>query len=347
MYNTEKYIGACLTSILNQTFQDFEVIVVDDCSTDNSCAIVESFIPKFGGRLKLYRSEVNSGPAIPSNKGVSLSRGKYLFIMDSDDLIVDNTLEILIKYAENYDADVVHMDLGFKFRRNSDKPFPDSDDVDVVGWHGGPFVIKPTLESDNLAERMTKISRNGVGWTAWEKFVRRDLIMENEIIFPDMRTSQDIIWVIEVFSCAKKILTIPETLYFHRANPTSNTGIKRTAAESLHFFMDNSVFGMNFLLNFFNRKKFFRENPKFRWKLLNFWEVIHLNTVRKFVETMPPHEIYEILQSTFTEKFGEYGNLLAYFCQSSNLLRYQFQATAQRAAQLENELAKIHNDKFV
>ena len=47
MYNAEKYIGECLDSILAQTFQDFEVIIVDDCSTDNSCAIVESYLPKF------------------------------------------------------------------------------------------------------------------------------------------------------------------------------------------------------------------------------------------------------------------------------------------------------------
>ncbi len=49
MYNAEKYIGECLDSILAQTFKDFEVIVVDDCSTDKSCAVVESFLPKFNG----------------------------------------------------------------------------------------------------------------------------------------------------------------------------------------------------------------------------------------------------------------------------------------------------------
>ena len=59
MYNTEKYIGECLDSILAQTFQDFEVIIVDDCSTDNSVAIVESYLPKFnakeGGQAPTYK----------------------------------------------------------------------------------------------------------------------------------------------------------------------------------------------------------------------------------------------------------------------------------------------------
>ena len=57
MYNSEQYIGECLESILAQTFDDYEVIVVDDCSKDNSCKIVELYIPKFGNRLRLIRSE--------------------------------------------------------------------------------------------------------------------------------------------------------------------------------------------------------------------------------------------------------------------------------------------------
>ena len=65
MYNAEKYIGECLDSILAQTFQDFEVIVVDDCSTDKSCDVVESYLPKFnrGGveKLSLLHCSFNSG----------------------------------------------------------------------------------------------------------------------------------------------------------------------------------------------------------------------------------------------------------------------------------------------
>ena len=64
MYNAEKYVAQCLESLLAQTFQDFEVIVVDDFSTDNSCAIVESFIPKFDGKLKLIRLKKTA--AIPA-----------------------------------------------------------------------------------------------------------------------------------------------------------------------------------------------------------------------------------------------------------------------------------------
>jgi hypothetical protein len=96
MYNSEKYIGECLDSLLAQTFQDFEVIVVDDCSTDDSVVIVESYAQKFSGRLKLAKTEINSGGGgyVPRNIGLSLSSGEYFYFLDADDFIVEMALEI-------------------------------------------------------------------------------------------------------------------------------------------------------------------------------------------------------------------------------------------------------------
>ena len=88
MYNTEKYIGECLESLLAQTFQEFEVILIDDCSTDNGNAVARSYTKKFNGRLKLVRLKKNSGNnGIPNNMGLALSRGEYVLFMDSDDTV--------------------------------------------------------------------------------------------------------------------------------------------------------------------------------------------------------------------------------------------------------------------
>lgn len=345
LYNTEKYVGACLTSILNQTFQNFEVIIVDDCSTDKSCDVVESFIPKFGGRLKLYHSEVNSGPAVPTNKGVNLSRGKYLFLMDSDDLIVNNALETLHKYAEDSGADLISMDFGFRFSRNSDKPTPSREDVDIQGWHQPPFVSKPTFESNDLAERVRRICTVKIGWIAWQKFVRRDFLMENDIVFPKIRTSQDITWMIEVFLLAKKVLVIPEPLYIYRTNPTSNTLIERTTEERLHFFLDASIQGLSFIEKFLNRHEFFRQNPKYRWDILNFFERVHFNFVAEKIANIQPYQLYDIFVEKFTEIFGEDGSLIAYLSASSNFSQLFLKQLTQHSAQLENQLAKIQKDK--
>ena len=110
LYNVEKYVGECLDSILAQTFTNFEVIVVDDCSTDDSVKVVESYMPKFGGRLSIsvLKKKSNGGGSIPRNRGLELSRGKYVFFLDSDDAITPTAFEELHKIAESFNADVVH-----------------------------------------------------------------------------------------------------------------------------------------------------------------------------------------------------------------------------------------------
>ena len=80
LYNVEKYIGECLDSLLAQTFQDFEVVVVDDCSTDNNVKVVESYAPKFGGRLKLTRmKKIRAAQAILATRALNLLAANTFF----------------------------------------------------------------------------------------------------------------------------------------------------------------------------------------------------------------------------------------------------------------------------
>ena len=117
MYNAEKYIGECLTSLANQTFQDFDVTVVDDCSTDNSRAVVNKFLDTFGGgRLKLKKLSKNSGyPGLPRNSALDMVRGKYVYFLDSDDFLSETAFEELYTVAEKFNADVVHGEKYFVF----------------------------------------------------------------------------------------------------------------------------------------------------------------------------------------------------------------------------------------
>ena len=94
MYNVERYIKICINSILNQTFQDFEVIVVDDCSTDNSYKICTELYGN-NKKIRLLRHEKNQGPSAARNLGMENARGEYIWFIDSDDAIIPNALEKL------------------------------------------------------------------------------------------------------------------------------------------------------------------------------------------------------------------------------------------------------------
>jgi glycosyltransferase involved in cell wall biosynthesis len=88
-YNRASYIGKAIKSILDQTFSDFEVIIIDDCSKDNTENIVKELIKK-DSRIKYYKNEENLGISKSRNRGISLSNGEYIAMLDSDDYWIDN-----------------------------------------------------------------------------------------------------------------------------------------------------------------------------------------------------------------------------------------------------------------
>lgn len=84
-YNCSKFIGTTLDSVRNQTYQNWEVIIIDDCSTDNTAEVVKEYIRK-DSRIKYYRLQQNSGAAVARNKAIDLANGKYMAFLDSDDI---------------------------------------------------------------------------------------------------------------------------------------------------------------------------------------------------------------------------------------------------------------------
>ena len=120
MYNAERFIKQSLESVRNQTLKDFEVIVVDDRSTDRSIELVEDMSAQFDGRLKLIKREINSGgSAIPRNVGLRLAHGKYIAFLDNDDLYTKTALEEMYSTAESANADVVHAENFFLLKEGT------------------------------------------------------------------------------------------------------------------------------------------------------------------------------------------------------------------------------------
>lgn len=95
-YNAEPYISRCLDSVLNQTYRNIEVIVIDDASTDNTLSIIEAYAAK-DFRITLLRMEKNSGAPAARNKGKSVAKGAFVTTIDADDAIADDTIESSVK----------------------------------------------------------------------------------------------------------------------------------------------------------------------------------------------------------------------------------------------------------
>lgn len=100
LYNSEKYIAETIESVLAQTYTNWEMIIVDDCSKDNGVRVVEEYQKK-DKRIKLYKNEINRGVSYTRNKAIDLANGKYIAFLDSDDLWKKEKLEKQIKFMED------------------------------------------------------------------------------------------------------------------------------------------------------------------------------------------------------------------------------------------------------
>jgi len=101
VYNREKYIAACIESVLASTYQDWELIIVDDVSTDTSLAIAKSYEEK-DARIKVYVNDKNLGDYPNRNKAASYAKGKYIKYLDADDFIYPHGLEIMVQTMEQF-----------------------------------------------------------------------------------------------------------------------------------------------------------------------------------------------------------------------------------------------------
>ena len=210
MYNSARYIRSCVESVLNQTFREFEIICVDDCSTDETVKIVLEMAQQ-DRRIRLVRHAKNSGAASePRNTGMRMSRGKYIAFLDSDDMYTPTALAELITIGEKWQADVVHTEQVY---------FPENQIIDVTpqtkfttfSKEKGGFCKEPMLETDNLAKRVQMFYQGRFfGWVH-NKMYRRDYIMEKNLRFDNLLTSEDIVFYFKVVCTAPRIVRVSFT----------------------------------------------------------------------------------------------------------------------------------------
>ena len=315
MYNAEEYISKCLDSLLAQTFQDFEVIVVDDCSTDSSCDIVESYAEKFGEQLRLIHTEKNSegGGYVPRNIGLKLARGEYVYFADADDFLAETALDTFYKAAKEYDADVVYTAAHYQ-----------SDKVDEVFiWRDGKG---RNLADEGLEDKIELIvdepDKNlqmlifDRGFTQpWTKFIRRELLIKNQITFPEITKAADHIWTIEVYCHAKRLLRLPTPLYFYnRHNVGSISMKKRSWEEQISFWLSSFIEWLKTLNALQRRTDFLKNNPSYCYEaaIRDFeWMFRRFNQERP--KDVDKQAIYEILYREFGKKADPAYALLPFF----------------------------------
>ncbi len=296
VYNAEKYLPVCLESLAIQTLRDFEVIVVDDCSTDSSLAVAESFAGRVGrGLFRIIKLPTNTGTgAVPRNVGLEQACGEYVYFVDDDDFVIDNALETLYNFATEYRADVVFME---KFFLCDEKPVPN--DLYPVEWMSQLADDEISIESDDLAERVDKFCESRFFCSPWSKFLRRQFLIDNAITLPQMKIADDILWTFKIVCLAKKILRVPARLYVHRSNTLSISKLKRTSEKRLELYASPMIVAVELFEEFMSRHEFFTHNPDCRLQVLMFFMRILFRDIERDLISLTPAQVYEIFRREF------------------------------------------------
>lgn len=209
MYNTQEYILDCLISLENQIYTNFEVIIVDDGSYDQSRNIVESFICNTKMKISLVLQE-NRGVSAARNNGIKNSNGCLICFVDSDDIVHPNYLEELVNIMEKDESDIVLCNLMFFHDIENDLTRFNSFNIKQKGHKIGT--------NKALQKYLYREITPGIG----SFLIRKEIIIENNLRFEEMhRYSEDIEFIFKALSKSKVISLINLKLYGYRIRETS------------------------------------------------------------------------------------------------------------------------------
>ncbi|MBP3820719.1 glycosyltransferase family 2 protein [bacterium] len=240
-YNVEEFIKQSLDSILNQTFKDFEVLCVEDCSTDNTFEILKEYEKK-DNRIKVIKHETNKGVATARNTALDIAKGEYIVCVDPDDWIENDALECIYNaFQSNINADSVWYN-AINFNEIEKTKFMLINENDLNLKSDGYYKVT----ADNICQFNDYI---------WNKAYKTSIINELNIRYPDGMIFEDAEFCVKYFTQRPDFYYISKPLYNHRFRKGSivTEGVKGYGHLEDLFNVYMNIF------NFIKEKGFFHE----------------------------------------------------------------------------------------
>ncbi len=203
-YNAEKYINKCIDSILNQTYKDFELIIINDCSKDNTDKIIKKYKDS---RIKYIKNKENKGIGYNRNLGIKESKGEYICFIDSDDYIRKDFLELMHERCIKDDLDLCICDYNYVFENGKIKK-----------------VILDSFENTNLDKNPKLLVDIPLG--PCNKMYKKSIITNNKIKFNETLKYEDVPFVASALFYSNNIGKIDEALNYFSVHENSETTIR-------------------------------------------------------------------------------------------------------------------------
>lgn len=267
LYNKEEYIARCLQSVMNQTYQNIECIIVNDASTDNSLQISEKELKGYKGHIPFYilQHDKNRGLSAARNTGIDHAVGDYIEFLDADDELTPNSVNALIDKAMEYPGiDIVQ------------------GNVQAVPHHNDYYELRrfnfPDLYSDNESIRIRYFNLwKDFPVNAWAKLIRTNYIKENKLYFMENIIHEDYHWTIKMVRTAKSMSFVYDYVYIRYFVPNSIITTTNHEKSAKHFGLL-----LNDVVCTIDQKDYLRQFRKFLLVLTNWMSLApHDKTLKK------------------------------------------------------------------
>ena len=270
VYNVGDYLERCLDSLIStKGIEETEVIIVDDGSNDISAETADSYSSEYGF-IKCFH-KTNGGLSDARNYGLDQASGKYVFFLDSDDMVIPEGMQKALELLKITEADVVMWD-GISVNE---------DDLEIrsgyeaILTHGGLPQNKEYMSGTEAVAKQIK-DHGKYAVTAWLLAARRDYLLEHNLLFEPGLLHEDELWTPQVICGSSKVLYLPEKVYCYRIREGSITG---SAPQTQDKHIDSYVRVMEQLYSFFQNKI---EDPELRKILLSNWADKYLWEIKSF-----------------------------------------------------------------
>lgn len=252
VYNVEDYIAQSTQSVLTQSYQNIELIIIDDCGNDRSISIAEE-VCKGSENVRILHHDRNRGLSIARNTGLDAARGEWIFFMDSDDLLDKDCISVLVSLAERYpDAEMI---IGqYDEFLLGEAPHP-------ARWRQQAGVYRGDVIGPYVEEKIPA--------TVWNKLVRRDFLLNNHVLFVERLVHEDALWSAQVACLAHNVI-VSDVVTYHYLQRSGSLDKKKDANyHAMHYnrvycLLSEFIFGRGLKYD----KRLFQFIEKRRYQLL-------------------------------------------------------------------------------
>ena len=327
LYNRKHYIAQCLDSVLAQTFQDYEIIIRDDGSTDGSADFVEEKYSAeiSSGKIKLRRNKKNIGQFPTVNKLIREANGKYFMILHSDDLYLTHALEHMYEVAEYFSADVVHA--GTFFQSPEGGVIDANTPLKLMSWENR------VLEEIELAPEDPLLRFHE--WLNYDIFIdaqynifNRNFILDNDIFFKSFENvlaGGNSFFALQWILKAKIFVKTPAQFYVRRDSPDSLFNLNMTP-ERVSKFISAQIKFSAWLEDFFAKDEFFKDDEKLRYHArVHFFLTADNHRLKNqgvYKNGITP-ELHHAVESAFREHYGKDIDYLVFLFHQIHCLKFE------------------------